>query len=894
MKKKLNILTLLACVLAITACGGKDDPTTTVTPTTGPSVTSTTPTTEEPTTPGSTTVDPTTTVTPPTTTVAPPTTTVTPPPSVDNTVHVTSINIVEDYLVLETGTTASLSVEVLPENADDKSFTFSVGDSSIASISETGEVLAIAEGSTFITATTTDGGLTDSINVSVYHRYNITASVDSGITVNVQEKAKEGDLVTVSLAYDAEAIVVNGVYANEIALGTSGSDYYFYMPAEDVEITVSSESVKHYHNVINASKDAVSLDTVGAYEAGDEVEIPFTILPGYQFTGSVVVYKNVDAFDPADKLIVDSTAVDGIIRFTMPAEKVEIVVGVEASIFTLTKEDAYSHISTIYSNNSTVRSDNGLYDIKFGSTVEISFVSESSAYCAKAKPVGIYIPEMDLTVPADGTKATFVMPYYNVTVKVLTENVYRNITLVGSEHLTLSLFNLVDGNYVALSETKAIYEDMVYIKVTSSDANVYQLRNISAKYKSEGSSYESKLTLTLEDDGYYSFEMPKTDLSSSVTITVTEKDISKFVGADFLGSYLSINSYNDRSSTSFHSYTKPTIDTSGIIVTGYSNDEQIITSYDPATNLLTFTNNDGKDGVGYYKDNLMVANDSFAGTDLITDDMYFLFKKQDANDANSLYTVSAIEISKTYHIGQVWRDGALYLSFVADVATQEIYLNPTFTFTSGNKVTDSTASYVISVDGINKYIVTNKTTILAYDGLQGTYSLDTNTLVLDGMGGATLNDVALSYIVNDDGTIDLVEASETSIQKTNITLGDGTYVVNGVVSEDLAPVYGHKFWSLTSYSYNIHIAFTGATSCVIYVEYELNTTDIPTSAYYGFDGAASYIYDSTTSTITITSTGGTATLEITGEAGDYTLIVIDSTLSFSGGELESGSEMWEF
>lgn len=85
------------------------------------------------------------------------------------TVHVESVTIDEvgSDLSLEVNTSRQLTVTVLPENADDKSVTWSSSTPSAATV-ESGLVTALAEGITIITATSVDNGeITATVIVTV-------------------------------------------------------------------------------------------------------------------------------------------------------------------------------------------------------------------------------------------------------------------------------------------------------------------------------------------------------------------------------------------------------------------------------------------------------------------------------------------------------------------------------------------------------------------------------------------------------------------------------------------------------------------------------------------------------------------------------------------------------
>lgn len=76
----------------------------------------------------------------------------------DKTVHVTSIMLSRTSLYLSVGTEETISVtSVLPENANDKTYTWSSTDNSVATIDQNGKITAKAKGDAVIKATANDG-----------------------------------------------------------------------------------------------------------------------------------------------------------------------------------------------------------------------------------------------------------------------------------------------------------------------------------------------------------------------------------------------------------------------------------------------------------------------------------------------------------------------------------------------------------------------------------------------------------------------------------------------------------------------------------------------------------------------------------------------------------------
>ncbi|MBQ6081282.1 MAG: Ig-like domain-containing protein [Bacteroidales bacterium] len=91
-----------------------------------------------------------------------------PDPPEPQVIHVTSIALDKTSCELEAGSSMILKADVLPEDADDKSCSWSSSNSGIAAVDADGKVTAIASGTATITATTTDGQLTASCSVTVF------------------------------------------------------------------------------------------------------------------------------------------------------------------------------------------------------------------------------------------------------------------------------------------------------------------------------------------------------------------------------------------------------------------------------------------------------------------------------------------------------------------------------------------------------------------------------------------------------------------------------------------------------------------------------------------------------------------------------------------------------
>lgn len=98
-------------------------------------------------------------------------------------INVTGVTLNKVELTIANGLKATLTATVTPEDATDKAVTWSSGDKAVATVSESGEVLALKVGITDITVTTKDGGKTAVCTVTVTDSETSDVEV-TGVTLN--------------------------------------------------------------------------------------------------------------------------------------------------------------------------------------------------------------------------------------------------------------------------------------------------------------------------------------------------------------------------------------------------------------------------------------------------------------------------------------------------------------------------------------------------------------------------------------------------------------------------------------------------------------------------------------------------------------------------------------
>ena len=158
-------------------------------------------------------------------------------------VHVSSISIIAEKTELFIGENTKVKTSVLPENADDKTFTLKSEDESILTVDQTGKVTAIAAGKTNVVATSTDGAKTSKVSITVKAAskpvlkmpevLTYQASVGTAFTLpTVTAKDYKGNDITSSIEIEdlnEKGSIKNGVFTAAIA-GEHTLSYYVEDP----------------------------------------------------------------------------------------------------------------------------------------------------------------------------------------------------------------------------------------------------------------------------------------------------------------------------------------------------------------------------------------------------------------------------------------------------------------------------------------------------------------------------------------------------------------------------------------------------------------------------------------------------------------------------------------
>ncbi len=739
--------------------------------------------------------------------------------------------------------------------------------------------------------TTSDSSTTSDDTTSVVvNEHSISVVPSDDIEVSVESKAQEGQVITVSLTYDSNDITILKVLANSVECGKrSQNEYYFEMPDQDVIISVQYRNNNEYHKISMpvATSQAITLtdiDISQTFKVGSTIKTRVSVTPGFNFHGDLKATVGLSGFNPYD-LEIETEVIDNetYYSFVMPDDDVTITAETTRANFKVSySEDDSNLIYSIRQHKVGADYDVNVNDdfIEFGATVSVSLKNTDTL-----KAESLTIPQLKTTFN-DLSNIEFTMPAMNITFEVNSTDYLRDLIAVNSEHLTLSFYTTED-NITYTPVTGAVYNEYVYVKVDglSEDIDILSLE----------ATYSGNETINLldseykYDDTYYRFKMPLED-DLGVTVTVVEKDLTKFADAPFLGTYLGRNIWRGSTTTealNSESY-KAVIDGSGIFTLS---EGIILDSYDDEAKIMTGhgleSDTASKEYKIRYTDKLLFSSYGLSlDSDLDCDNIYAV-KKENESDSDDSYTVTYEVIGDKATVLQYYKDGEPYVGAFVDAENDKAYLNVRFDLLNETtSIIDKMAEYEI-YDLDTNQVVAHVTSTgsggssnrVFLDGLQGTYTGDRGNLTLDGNGSATLGETSYSYTVNEEGSVELISGGTTITITLDTELN--TYTV---ISEELAEneyqgyTFSGTFNDNWGDSNSISIKFSTATNCELqvgtYIIY------IPNSKWPS-DAVQTYQIDEVTGIITISTyneNGNPITLTLTPNE-DKTALTINEDIS---------------
>lgn len=210
-------------------------------------------------------------------------------------VKVTGVSINPESVSVGVNETENLAATILPANATDKSVVWSSSNTSVATVSTTGEVSAVAIGNATITVKTNDGGFTDKCEVTVVESTDDGGPLTDGVTANGKlDKADGMDMwyIEVPAGIKSMHVVMEcgnedfdtyGLFNSEPTV--SNYDWRGYSDGSEENTVTNPEAGRHYIMVDHYAGSGSYTLKVTLNQRDDEVGKPLT--PGIASNGSI-------------------------------------------------------------------------------------------------------------------------------------------------------------------------------------------------------------------------------------------------------------------------------------------------------------------------------------------------------------------------------------------------------------------------------------------------------------------------------------------------------------------------------------------------------------------------------------------------------------------------------
>ncbi len=189
---------------------------------------------------------------------------------------VESISLSPESLFLNIGSSTTLTAEILPSTASDKSLSWSSSAEDVATVDQNGKVTAVSKGTATITATAKDGSGVNSSCEIVVDKIDIPDAVDLGLSVywgsfnmGASKPEEPGDYYAWG---ETETYYEEGSAQSEKAVWKEGKDidgywWYSYKWCTCEETYHTLTSITKY----NTDKHYGKVDNKTVLEAGDDV-----------------------------------------------------------------------------------------------------------------------------------------------------------------------------------------------------------------------------------------------------------------------------------------------------------------------------------------------------------------------------------------------------------------------------------------------------------------------------------------------------------------------------------------------------------------------------------------------------------------------------------------------
>ncbi len=607
-----------------------------------------------------------------------------------------------------------------------------------------------------------------------------------GATVAVSStSAKKGTIITVRVSIADPNKVSPVVKAGEAdvertAIGNASLKTFegtFAQPGKDIDITTTLTAAAAKYAIVDKSGDGAVVSGPTSAAKGEKVSFRLSLEEGVEFAGDVKVYKEGE-----EATVLDVTKEeDGSYSFIRPDYAVVIERKTVASVFAIKVEGDGDKIKA----SAVTCPEYAVY----GSKVTLSAKGNDEYLVDK-----ILVDGTEAAYDAEQASYSFIMPTHAVTVKVVSKVHYYPVTLVNSEHITLSAFTYDDETktYTPITAQGITYKDHVFVKATATKGDDGKEYAVDTR-KTKRTKYDSGSERTLNSDGYYASNAtsPSND-EFGVKIEVTEGEMVLKEDSILLGTHAGI--YKNYSSISTESLTLSQIGKGKL-------DYSDVTRSDYNETAKTFTLNSGSYSYksGYFDSGLIYVNEqSYSAS--VTNVHFYL------SHASSLTAKNIIlDNSSTYNanrsLAEIGDGTRTVYGFVVKSGSNRAVKNVTVEFKKESSINTKGAIFEIKEGESSLGYFQNKDGVLAsYEVKSGTYTGDDGSLTLDGFGKATLvkDDVTKegSYILSGDYRALTIEGKDSLIKINRATYHSGDYVTGDFYGGKIAGDNDFTEWHL--------------------------------------------------------------------------------------------------
>ena len=603
---------------------------------------------------------------------------------------------------------------------------------------------------------------------------NNVIQVDGATVAVSSTSAKKGAIITVRVSISDSNKVSPVVKADEAnvertAVGDASLKTFegtFAQPGKDIDITTTLTSAAAKFAIVDKSGDGAVVSGPTSAAKGEKVSFRLSLEEGVEFSGDVKVYKEGE-----EATVLDVTKEeDGSYSFIRPDYAVVIERKTVASVFAIKVEGDGDKIKA----SAVTCPEYAVY----GSKVTLSAKGNEEYLVDK-----ILVDGTEAAYDAETASYSFTMPTHAVVVKVVSKVHYYPVTLVDSEHITLSAFTQDDETkvYTPITAQGITYKDHVFVKATATkdaDGKEYAVDTRTTKR----TKYDSGTVRTLNSDGYYASNAtsPSND-EFGVKIEVTEGEMVLKEDSILLGTHSGV--YKSSSYVSTESLTLSQIGKGKL---GYSE----VTRSDYNESAKTFKLNSGSSSYdsGYFDSGLIYVNEQTYSSSVMNVHFYL-------SHASSLTAKNIILDNSSYNanksLAEIGDGTRTVYGFVEKSGSKRTIKNVTIAFKKETSINTKGAIFEIKDGETSLGYFQNKDGVLAsYAVKSGTYTGDEGSLTLDGFGKATLVKDGVtkegSYILNGDYMSLTVEGKNFFLKLNGNTYTSVDYVVGDFYGAKIA------------------------------------------------------------------------------------------------------------